>query len=57
MGRREGKNRRDGATVKTRVLNLVELVGAELWENAVPEAEGLQRKSRRRKGVQEVAQL
>ena len=30
--RREGKNRRDGATVQTRVLSLAERVGAELWE-------------------------
>ena len=32
MGRREGKNRRDGATVRTRVLGLAELVGRALWE-------------------------
>ncbi|KAF2226893.1 acyltransferase-domain-containing protein [Elsinoe ampelina] len=34
LSRREGKNRRDGATVKTRVTGLVELVGALLWEKA-----------------------
>jgi hypothetical protein len=34
LSRREGKNRRDGATVRTRVLRLVDLVGAELWEEA-----------------------
>ncbi|GAB7346893.1 hypothetical protein MBLNU459_g1971t2 [Dothideomycetes sp. NU459] len=33
-GRREGKNRRDGGTVVRRVLGLVELVGAGLWEEA-----------------------
>jgi hypothetical protein len=33
--RREGKNRRDGATVQTRVLALADLVGAKLWEEAV----------------------
>jgi hypothetical protein len=33
--RREGKNRRDGATVQTRVLALVDFVGASLWEDAV----------------------
>lgn len=33
QGRREGKNRRDGATVKTRVLRLADLVGKELWES------------------------
>lgn len=32
QGRREGKNRRDGATVKTRVLGLIELMRAPLWE-------------------------
>jgi 1-acyl-sn-glycerol-3-phosphate acyltransferase len=32
QGRREGKNRRDGATVRTRVLGLADLVGRELWE-------------------------
>lgn len=32
--RREGKNRRDGATVQSRVLNLADLVGASLWEDA-----------------------
>jgi hypothetical protein len=33
QGRREGKNRRDGATVRTRVLGLADLVGKELWES------------------------
>lgn len=33
--RREGKNRRDGATVQTRVLELADKVGNELWEDAV----------------------
>ncbi|KAI1160512.1 acyltransferase-domain-containing protein [Nemania serpens] len=32
--RREGKNRRDGATVSTRVLKLADALGAELFENA-----------------------
>lgn len=31
--RREGKNRRDGATVQTRVLQLADVVGAELWDS------------------------
>jgi hypothetical protein len=30
--RREGKNRRDGATVHSRVLGLVDAVGEGLWE-------------------------
>ena len=33
--RREGKNRRDGATVQTRVLSLVDVVGERLWEGDV----------------------
>ena len=36
--RREGKNRRDGATVQTRVLELADKVGKELWEGAVFDA-------------------
>ncbi|KAI0101493.1 acyltransferase-domain-containing protein [Nemania sp. FL0031] len=32
--RREGKNRRDGATVSTRVLKLADLLGAQLFEKA-----------------------
>nr|POE72406.1 glycerol-3-phosphate acyltransferase [Quercus suber] len=53
--RREGKNRRDGATVRTRVLGLVELVGRELWTAGVvaapPKADkapGLRKKTARR---------
>jgi len=57
QSRREGKNRRDGATVRTRVLSLVELVGADLFESAVTETDGLQKQSRRRKGIQTRAQL
>ncbi|KAK5121775.1 hypothetical protein LTR85_004650 [Meristemomyces frigidus] len=62
QGRREGRNRRDGATVRTRVLGLVELVGADLfaeYASVPPEADGLQGKkaSRRRKGIQTRAQL
>ncbi|KAK5634063.1 hypothetical protein RRF57_009777 [Xylaria bambusicola] len=33
--RREGKNRRDGATVSTRVLKLTDALGAQLFEKAV----------------------
>jgi hypothetical protein len=33
--RREGKNRRDGATVQHRVLNLADVVGKVLWDEAV----------------------
>ncbi|KAL8928902.1 MAG: hypothetical protein Q9172_000740 [Xanthocarpia lactea] len=38
--RREGKNRRDGATVSTRVLRLADLVGKELFEIAVVPGDG-----------------
>lgn len=37
--RREGKNRRDGATVSTRVLRLTDQLGRKLFEEA-EEAEG-----------------
>lgn len=57
QSRREGKNRRDGATVRTRVLGLVELVGSDLFETAVLEADGQPRKSYRRRGIQTRAQL
>ncbi|KAK4227155.1 putative glycerol-3-phosphate acyltransferase [Podospora fimiseda] len=33
--RREGKNRRDGATVSTRVVKLTDELGQRLWEEAV----------------------
>ena len=38
QSRREGKNRRDGATVSTRVLALVDRLGQELFENAKAKA-------------------
>lgn len=38
--RREGKNRRDGATVSTRVLRLADLVGKELFATAVVPGDG-----------------
>jgi 1-acyl-sn-glycerol-3-phosphate acyltransferase len=51
MGRREGKNRRDGATVRTRVLGLAELVGRALWGGAIEGVDGVGTgKSSRRKG-------
>jgi hypothetical protein len=40
--RREGKNRRDGATVSTRVLRLTDVLGAQLYEEAKkPDAKGV----------------
>lgn len=50
--RREGKNRRDGATVKTRVLNLVDMVASGLFVDATTEVQNKPAKSRRRKGLQ-----
>lgn len=41
--RREGKNRRDGATVQTRVLSLVDFVGQALWEGDVLDAKSIGR--------------
>ncbi|KAL2146938.1 hypothetical protein VTI28DRAFT_1665 [Corynascus sepedonium] len=38
--RREGKNRRDGATVSTRVVALTDALGRKLFEDAVRGAEG-----------------
>ncbi|KAI4214835.1 MAG: hypothetical protein LQ351_002548 [Letrouitia transgressa] len=38
--RREGKNRRDGATVSTRVLRLAEKLGRELFEEVEEKGEG-----------------
>ncbi|KAI9795646.1 MAG: hypothetical protein M1833_006886 [Piccolia ochrophora] len=35
QSRREGKNRRDGATVSTRVLKLTDKIGSELFEKAL----------------------
>ncbi|KAJ4342672.1 hypothetical protein N0V87_000881 [Didymella glomerata] len=41
--RREGKNRRDGATVQSRVLGLVDVVGEGLWEGDVLDAKSIGR--------------
>ncbi len=63
LGRREGKGRRDGATVRTRVLGLADLVGRELWTKIGKgmvvgvEGEGTVRKTRRRRGIQTAAHL
>jgi hypothetical protein len=69
--RREGKNRRDGRTVQTRVLKLVEMVGRQLYDDAKQTkekkdidarpteevAEKAKGKSRRRKIVQTSSKL
>ncbi|KAF4555607.1 Hypothetical protein D9617_2g055700 [Elsinoe fawcettii] len=63
LSRREGKNRRDGATVKTRVTGLVELVGAQLWEKArlpsipSPTVEDIDRPKAQRRKLQTKARL
>ncbi|KAK3114015.1 hypothetical protein LTR53_008086 [Teratosphaeriaceae sp. CCFEE 6253] len=58
QSRREGKNRRDGATVRTRVLNLADLVGQELFDDATSAADVLgASKPRRRRQIQTKAQL
>lgn len=62
QSRREGKNRRDGATVSTRVLALADRVGRQLFENAAasgisaPAEQTLPRK-RRRQEIQTKARL
>lgn len=48
--RREGKNRRDGATVSTRVIRLADLVGKQLYESAVVEGDGEGVESQNRRG-------
>lgn len=45
--RREGKNRRDGATVQTRVLSLVDFVGQPLWEGDVLDTKSIGREEAR----------
>ncbi|KAK6224184.1 hypothetical protein LQW54_000333 [Pestalotiopsis sp. IQ-011] len=51
--RREGKNRRDGATVSTRVIRLADMLGRKLFE----EAAGPAGKTGTRLSVQEAAQV
>lgn len=60
--RREGKNRRDGATVSTRVLVLADKVGRQLFESAAaksdPAMDAMESpKKRRRNDVQTKARL
>ncbi|KAK0311410.1 hypothetical protein LTR01_003406 [Friedmanniomyces endolithicus] len=57
QSRREGKNRRDGTTVRTRVLGLAELVGRDLFGDVGVGEEGLASRARRRRGSQARAQL
>ena len=60
--RREGKNRRDGATVSTRVLVLADKIGRQLFESATAKGDtGMDASSsatkRRRRDVQTKARL
>jgi 1-acyl-sn-glycerol-3-phosphate acyltransferase len=57
QGRREGKNRRDGATVRTRVLGLADLVGKELWESDVGIIGGVESGSGKKKAGRGRARL
>jgi hypothetical protein len=62
--RREGKNRRDGATVSTRVLRLADRLGQDLFATAAgvdklseEDVAMLDKKKGRRKGMQALAHL
>lgn len=64
QSRREGKNRRDGATVSTRVLMLTEQLGMELYRSADEDAriseedrKEVKRKEKRRKAMGSRANL
>lgn len=64
QSRREGKNRRDGATVKRRVLGLVEMIGTPLWDDARVEigetnsqSTGKSARTQRRRALQTKARL
>lgn len=62
QSRREGKNRRDGATVSTRVVRLSDKVGHDLFLEAVSGAqdvdeEGEMKKNGRRRSMHMKAQL
>ncbi|KAJ5939318.1 hypothetical protein N7466_002452 [Penicillium verhagenii] len=52
QSRREGKNRRDGATVSSRVLTMSDLVGRQLFQNAAaPAPTDISSKQMRRKAI------
>ncbi|KAF2143903.1 uncharacterized protein K452DRAFT_268378 [Aplosporella prunicola CBS 121167] len=60
QSRREGKNRRDGKTVQTRVLSLADLVGRKLFEEAKDEDSAEKEvvaKKKRRKSIRTKARL
>lgn len=53
QSRREGKNRRDGATVSTRVLTLADTLGQSLFASveSSPDQEELRRKEKRGRAI------
>ncbi|KAK4121631.1 acyltransferase-domain-containing protein [Parathielavia appendiculata] len=55
--RREGKNRRDGATVSTRVLSLTDMLGRKLFEDAVRGEQEGAKGGKKGKGVPTPARL
>ena len=64
QSRREGKNRRDGATVSTRVLRLTETIGRTLFTDASGDAKMsdedkklLKKQQQRRQALQTRAHL
>jgi hypothetical protein len=63
QSRREGKNRRDGATVSTRVLRLADTIGQKLFADAADDSlvsnedEAVRRKKGRPKAMQTMARL
>jgi hypothetical protein len=64
QSRREGKNRRDGATVSTRVLRLTEHIGQDLFAAAAGDSKlsdedetEMRRRKGRRKALQTMAHL
>jgi hypothetical protein len=50
QSRREGKNRRDGATVSTRVITLSDRLGLELFKEATMGVDGVEVSTRRPRG-------
>ncbi|KAJ5098300.1 hypothetical protein N7532_005301 [Penicillium argentinense] len=58
QSRREGKNRRDGATVSSRVLTMSDIVGRQLFYNAAaPPPAGVSSRQMRRKAIGTDAKL
>ena len=62
QSRREGKNRRDGATVSTRVLTLADKIGRQVFETAAADdatqkGQGKVQAKKKRRGIQTRARL